>query len=54
MQGWGGYGRHNELYQLKYDLEGNLLAEKLLVKNSAVMMYEPFIEECAGGESHLE
>lgn len=41
---WGGYGRHNELYQLKYDLEGNLLAENLIVKNSAIMMYESFLE----------
>lgn len=42
---WGGYSRHNELYQQKYDLVGNLLEEQLIVQNSAIMMYEPFISE---------
>jgi len=41
---WGGYSRHNEIYQKQFDLEGNLLEEKLVVKNSALMMYSPFIE----------
>lgn len=41
---WGGFSRHNELYQRQYDLEGNLLGEKLLVKNSAIMMYAPFLK----------
>lgn len=44
-QYWGGYSRHNELYQQTFDLEGNLLDEKLIVKNSAMMMYSPFIED---------
>ncbi len=42
---WGGYTRHNELYQQIYDLSGNLLSDKLLLKNSAIMMYTPFLEE---------
>ena len=42
---WGGYSRHNELYQQKYDLGGNILDEQLIVQNSAMMMYEPFISE---------
>lgn len=42
---WGGYTRHNKLYQQKYDLSGNMLDEQLIVENSAVMMYEPFITE---------
>ncbi|MBD5547984.1 MAG: VanW family protein [Lachnospiraceae bacterium] len=42
---WGGYSRHNELYQQKYDLDGNMLDEQLIVQNSAMMMYEPFISE---------
>ena len=42
---WGGYSRHNELYQQKYDLDGVLLDEKLVVKNSALMMYSPFLQE---------
>ena len=42
---WGGYSRHNELYQQKYDLDGRMLDEQLIVQNSAMMMYEPFISE---------
>ncbi len=38
---WGGYSRHNELYQQKFDLSGHLLDEKLMVRNSAIMMYSP-------------
>ena len=48
---WGGFSRHNELYQQKFDLNGELTAEKLVVKNSAIMMYSPFLKEktdCAG------
>ena len=41
----GGYSRHNELYQQKFDLNGNLLDEALIVQNSAIMMYSPFLEE---------
>ena len=41
---WGGYSRHNELYQQQFDLENNLLNEQLIVQNSAIMMYEPFID----------
>ena len=44
-QYWGGYTRHNELYQLMYDREGNLLDEQLIVQNDAIMMYAPFLEE---------
>lgn len=42
---WGGYSRHNELYQQRFDLQGQLVDEVLLVKNDAVMMYAPFLEE---------
>ena len=45
---WGGYTRHNELYQQIYDLDGNLLDERLLLKNSAIMMYTPFLKESKG------
>ena len=41
---WGGYSRRNELYQKKYDLQGEFLEETCIVKNSAIMMYEPFLE----------
>lgn len=43
-QYWGGYTRHNQLYQLCYDQQGALLSEKLVVENDAIMMYPPFIE----------
>lgn len=42
---FGGYSRHNELYQMKYDLDGNLLSEFLIVKNAAMMMYSPYLED---------
>ena len=42
---WGGYTRHNEIWQKEFDLAGHLLQERLAVKNSAVMMYSPFLEE---------
>lgn len=44
---WGGYSRHNELYQQVFDEEGNLQQETLLVKNAAIMMYEPFLPQGA-------
>ena len=42
-QFWGGYSRHNQIFQIKTDKNGNK-TEKLLVKNDAIMMYEPFLE----------
>lgn len=44
-QSWGGYTRHNQIFQLKHDLEGNKLDERLLVENHAVMMYAPLLNE---------
>ncbi len=41
---WGGYSRHNQLYQKVYDLDGELIDENLIVENSAIMMYPPFLE----------
>lgn len=40
---WGVYSRHNQLYQQTLSLEGKLLAERLIVANSAIMMYSPFL-----------
>ena len=40
---WGGYSRHNELYQQRFDFEGPLIEERLIVRNSAIMMYSPFL-----------
>lgn len=42
---WGGYSRHNELYQQKFDLNANIIDEKLIIKNSAIMTYSPFLED---------
>lgn len=41
---WGGYSRNNEIYRQKYDENGVLVEESLAVKNSAIMMYNPYIE----------
>lgn len=48
---WGGYTRHNELYQQVFDQEGQLLDEMLLIKNAAIMMYSPFLSDGAAPES---
>lgn len=48
---WGGYSRHNELYQQRFDPLGNLVEEKLAVKNSAIMMYSPFLESASNFEN---
>ncbi len=41
---WGGYSRHNQLYQQRWSLAGELLDERLVVENAAIMMYSPLIE----------
>lgn len=46
---WGGYSRHNELYQQIFDPAGNMVKEQLVVKNAAIMMYSPFIEGQTSG-----
>ena len=47
MQHWGGYTRHNRIYQCITDVDGQT-SEKLLVENHAIMMYQPFLH----GNSH--
>ena len=42
---WGGYTRHNELYQQVFDCQDQLLDEALLIKNAAIMMYSPFLTD---------
>ena len=46
---WGGYTRHNVLWQQRFDADGTLLDEKPVVRNDAIMMYSPYLEE--GGAS---
>lgn len=41
-QFWGGYSRHNTIFQIKTNEHG-IETEKLLVENNAIMMYEPFL-----------
>ena len=43
QQLWGGYSRHNQIYQL-VKKENELINERLIVENHAIMMYTPFIE----------
>ena len=43
QQFWGGYSRHNQIFQIEKDRES--ITEKLLVENHAIMMYNPFLEE---------
>lgn len=43
-QPWGGYTRHNELYQQIWDFDNQLIQEKKICENDAIMMYSPFIE----------
>ncbi len=41
---WGGYSRHNELVQQVYSPDQELISEKVIVRNSAILMYAPFLE----------
>lgn len=42
-QPWGGYTRHNRIYQVCRYRDGST-AERLLVENHAIMMYTPILE----------
>ena len=42
QQIWGGYSRHNQIYQIRHEPDGRL-TEQLLVENHAIMMYEPLL-----------
>ncbi|WP_409968394.1 VanW family protein [Bengtsoniella intestinalis] len=41
---WGGYSRHNQLYQQSFDSQGALVYDYLVVENHAIMIYAPFLE----------
>jgi len=42
---WGGYTRHNEIWQKRQHIATGQWEETLAVQNSAIMMYSPFLEE---------
>lgn len=42
---FGGFSRHNELYRLIYNQEGEFLREEYITENHALMMYSPFLSE---------
>ncbi len=48
---WGGYTRRNKLFKLTYDISGNLIDEKLLLSNTAIMMYSPYLSEGNNNEN---
>ena len=45
---WGGFTRHNELWQRCFDLDGELLDERLAVQNDAITMYDPLLADKNG------
>jgi len=51
---WGGFSRHNKLYRRVFDMiDGAMLNEELVVENSALMMYSPFLGEPNRPNSHV-
>ncbi|WP_114993170.1 VanW family protein [Synechococcus sp. UW179A] len=42
QQVWGGYSRHNQIFQIQQNMDGSS-SEQLLVENHALMMYEPLL-----------
>ena len=45
---WGGFSRHNKLYHIVTDIEGELIREEFIVENHALMMYSPFLADNTG------
>ena len=43
MQPWGGYTRHNRIWQRQTSRIDGLTAEKLVTENHAIMMYNPLL-----------
>lgn len=44
LEAWGKYMRHNELIQMTYSMDGELLQEEQVAENHALMMYEPMLQ----------
>ena len=51
QQYWGGYSRHNQVYQIKNF--GQHQEESLLVENHAIMMYNPFLSPKQGEDTNF-
>ena len=45
QQWWGGYTRHNKIWQRKTHLLDNQIEEKLISENHAIMMYTPYLTQ---------
>jgi vancomycin resistance protein VanW len=45
LQPWGGYTRHNRIWQRRTSLIDGLTSEHLVTENHAVMMYNPLLTE---------
>lgn len=43
MQPWGGYTRHNRIWQRRTSLIDGMTSEKLITENHAIMMYNPLL-----------
>jgi len=44
QQWWGGYTRHNKIWKKIIDLNNNTESTELVASNSAIMMYNPLLE----------
>lgn len=44
QQWWGGYTRHNKIWQRKTHLIDHYQQEKLICENHAIMMYVPYLK----------
>lgn len=42
---WGGYVRHNTIYRKIYNYESQLIEDKYITENHAIMMYEPLLTD---------
>lgn len=51
LQWWGGYTRHNKIWKRITDLTTQAHTDTLVANNSAIMMYNPMLEEQTQKES---
>ena len=40
---WGGYMRNNTIYRHIYDIDNELIEDKFVTENHAIMMYQPLL-----------